>query len=194
MLDRQPLKPKQKRIKGQGYLRIGEKYHRIQDKARLTQTEKILPIRSVEDRHLRPTLARHQVFKRIWDNAGGEIRVTVNGWQGERRIKEIIHLAYHRGHWMEQKEGREKFKNWLTSSIVSNLRRRGLRLSNPKESAGRIKRLRKDLETDIGFTEFVKPEHMGGHVNKIKWKQKAIQQQKKLRQITRATLRIEKMI
>lgn len=184
-------------------MKIGEHWHRIQLKYKMTEVEHILPVTSFSDRDIRATFNKEEVFRNIWNNWGGIIRISVSGSVDDgRRVKEIIHLAYHKEHWESQERGRGKrklsgrelFRRWLVSSVSTNLRRRGLRLSNPKESQGRIFRLHNELQALQGMTEFMKPSEMAGHVNQIKWKADAIQKQRKTKQLRGATIRIQKLV
>jgi hypothetical protein len=187
-------------------IKIGEDWHRIQLQHKMTEVEKILPLSSFSERHIRDTFNKQEVFRNLWANWGGIIRIVVSGTVDDgRRVKEIIHLGYHKEHWESQERGRGKrkmsgrelFRRWLVSSVATNLRRRGLRLSNPKESQERITRLRQDLMKLQGQTEYVgymHPEKMGGHVQQIIWKARAIKQQQRTKQLRGATLRIEKLV
>jgi hypothetical protein len=184
-------------------IKIGEHWHRIQLQHKMTAVEKILPLSGFTDRDIRATFNKQEVFRNIWNNWGGIIRVVVSGSiEDGRRVREIIHLGYHKEHWESQERGRgarkvsgrELFRRWLISSVSTNLRRRGLRLSNPKESAQRIVRLRSELNALQGMTEFMKPSEMAGHVTQIKWKADAIQKQMKTNQVRGATIRIEKLV
>jgi hypothetical protein len=189
-------------------LKIGEEYHRIQLQYKMTAVEKILPLSGFTNRHIRETFNKHGVFADIWNNWGGIIRMVISGripderQKGGRRIREIIHLGYHKEHWeltgggtrTRPVSGREMFRRWLVSAVSTNLRRRGLRLSNPKESQGREFRLRRELDSLQGMTEFMKPSEMAGHITQIKWKADAIKKQRKTTQLRGATIRIEKMV
>lgn len=202
--------PSTSRYPGQHYMRLtaGGPLYRIQLKYKMTEVEKILPLSGFTNRHIRETFNQHGVFKDIWNNWGGIIRVVITGTipdqrqKGGRRIREIIHLGYHKEHWelteggtrTRPVSGREMFRRWLVSSISSNLRRRGLRLSNPKESRGREFRLRHELDALQGLTEFMKPSQMAGHITQIKWKADAITKQRKTTQLRGATIRIEKLV
>lgn len=202
--------PATRKVPGQKYMRLvpdGPLY-RIQLAYKMTQVEKILPLSGFTNRHIRETFNKQDVFRNIWDNWGGIVRIIVSGSipdkvLGSRRVREIIHLGYHKEHWELQTyqhgsrrriTGRERFRRWLVSSVSSNLRRRGLRLSNPKESQGREFRLRQELDALQGLTEFVHPAKMGGHIQQIKWKALAIKQQRKTKQLKGATIRIEKLV
>lgn len=180
---------------------------RISYAARLTTVEKILPMKSFSDRKVRQTLAQQQVYKKMWDDfkvegdiqRRGAIRMTISGYAEGRRVKEIIHLGFHRQHWLEgygrSADAYEGFKDWLVGAVLSNLRRRGLRLSNPKESARRINDLSKNRQGMLSMMEMeTKPEKRGGWLERIKWATDAIRQQKKSRQVTQATIKIEKLI
>jgi hypothetical protein len=190
-------------------VKIGGEWHRIEAQYKMTEVEHILPLTSFSNRHIRETFNQHRVFSDIWHNWGGVIRMTVNGSiaddrlaSGSRRVREIFHLGYQKEHWESQERGRgsrkvtgrELFRRWLISSVSSNLRRRGLRLSNPKESQGRIFRLHRELQALQGLTEFMKPSEMAGHITQIKWKADAIQKQRKTKQLRGATIRIEKLV
>lgn len=188
-------------------IKIGGQYHRIQLQYKMTDVEKILPLSGFTNRHIRETFNKHGVFADIWNNWGGIIRMVISGsiddkQLGRRKIREIIHLGYHKEHWeltgggtrTRPVSGREMFRRWLVSSVSSNLRRRGLRLSNPKESQGREFKLRQELDALQGMTEFMKPSQMGGHIEQIRWKAEAIKKQRKTKQLRGATIRIEKLV
>lgn len=183
---------------------------RIEQAVRLTRTEKILKLSSLDDRWVSKTLAKHRVYKSLVENWGGEIRITVNGHSQGRRIKEVIHLAYHRGHWglggprlpdetfaqwAKLNENKyEKFKDWVLGSILSNLRRRGLRVSNPKESASRLRTLnQKRLDLQVVLDDTKPGPLRGGLEERMVWATDAIAVQKKLKQINGVTMRIEKL-
>lgn len=180
---------------------------RIKLMTRLTKVEKVLKVTAFSDRRVRATLASRRVFKTLWDDfivegdiqRRGAIRLTVTGFHNGVRKKEIIHLPFHRTIWMSAYQNEEKayegFKDWLVGSILSNLRRRGLRLSNSHESKKRVAGLMKDLGAEVellGFQEDAKKR--AGTLARIEWKTKAITQQKKLKQVTGGTIRIEKLI
>lgn len=180
---------------------------RISYAARLTTVEKILPVKNFAERKVRQTLANHRVFKKLWDDfrvegdiqRRGGIRMTVGGYVEGRRVKSVIHLGFHRQHWIEKFRNEaaafEDFKNWIVGSILSNLRRRGLRISNPIESARRVNDLTKNRQGMIGAMELEeKPEKRGGWLERIKWATDAIRQQKKSKQLQGATIRLEKLV
>lgn len=183
---------------------------RIEQAVRLTRTEKILKLSSLDDRWVSKTLAKHRVYKSLVENWGGEIRVTVNGHSQGRRVKEVIHLAYHRGHWglgAQREPGQtfaqwarlnedkyDRFKQWVLGSILSNLRRRGLRVSNPKESAQRLRTLNQKRLDLVDALDGTKPgAARGGLLERMAWATDAIATQKKLKQLNGVTMRIEKL-
>lgn len=191
-------------------VKIGDQWHRIEQQYKMTETEKILPLSKFTDRDIRQTFNSTEVFRKIWDNWGGIIRVSVSGHiadehLGSRRVREVFHLGFHKEHWESMiagtrsrpVSGREMFRRWLISSVSTNLRRRGLRLSNPKESQQRITRLRQDLmrlQAQTEYMGYMKPEKMGAHVQQMLWKSQAINKQKKTKQLQGATIRIEKLV
>ena len=167
----------------------------ITGKSKLIETERIIPITAVDDRHIRRTLGAHKVFQKLWENERGEMRFTISGIAGGRRIKEVIHAGYLRKSWEDQHNGKERFKEHVVGLILSNLRRRGLRLSNPKESAERIKTLVGKRDTYLQLYEMeTNREKMGGLMEQVKWATDALKAQKKSKMLTRATIRIEKMV
>lgn len=181
---------------------------RIIYSARLTTVKMVLPLRAFTERHVWDTLTRARVFKKMWEDfvppAGGlarrgSIRITVNGVLDDRRIKEIIHLPFVRQEFARyastDEKAYEEFKNWVVSAIITNLRRRGLRLSNAKESNDRIQKLTKKLKGAEGMLAMeTHPDKQGGWMEKIKWTLKAIAQQKKTKQLKGAVIKIEKIV
>ena len=180
---------------------------RILYSARLPTVEKILTVSSFHDRHIRRTLGAHRVYKKLWDDfrtpgdiqRRGGIRISVSGDVEGRRMKEIIHLPFMRSVWQQgfssEAKAEEGFKEWLVGSVLSNLRRRGVRLSNPVESAARIGELTKNRQGMLNMLEMEdKPEKRGGWIERVKWATDAIRQQKKLKQLKKATIRIEKLV
>jgi hypothetical protein len=167
----------------------------ITEKAKLIETEKILPVTSFDDRRIRMTLANHRVFQKLWENNRGEMRFTISGWSEGRRIKEVIHAGFLKKSWEDQHNGKERFKEHIVGLILSNLRRRGLRLSNPKESAQRLHDLAGKRQTYLNMSELeTSREKIGGWMERVRWATDSIRQQKRLKQLTRATIRIEKMV
>lgn len=186
---------------------LKKKAGRIVYAGRLTQTEKILKLTSLADRHVRRTLANHRVFRTLWEDfhvkgdiqRRGSIRISLGGTAGDRRIKEIIHLGFHRQSWLEKYSSDQKafegFKDWLVGTILSNLRRRGLRLSNPKESKQRIEDLRRNRDGMVSMMEMEQdPAKIGKWVQRIKWANKAVNDQKKSKQLTRVSMKIDKLV
>jgi len=171
----------------------GRKAGQIEQAARLTQEEKILPLKDFSEQSVVQTFARSKVYQKLWTNWGGEIRMTVSGESEGRRVKHVMHLAFKRSQWELQTHGKEAFKRFLVGAVLSNLRRRGLRLSGPAHSRGRIEALRRNLAGMSEMMEFTEPEKRGGLVQRMKWAADAIQKQKKSRQLKRATIRIEKL-
>lgn len=164
---------------------------RIMTMAKLTTVETITKTVALHDRKIRQTLADQQVYKKIWANDRGHIRITLSGMAGGKRIKEIIHASYYKGSWEGNYEG---FKDWLVGMILSNVRRRGLRVSNPKESQWRINDLRKKLHGVMGLMQVEsKAEKLGALAQRAKWLGQAIQRQKRSTQMRGVTLRIEKL-
>lgn len=165
---------------------------RIEHAVRLSTVEKIIPLSSFSARKVRQTLANKQVYKKLWLNWGGEIRITVGGYVGGRKVKKIIHLAFQRNHWNGMYE---EFKDWLTASIVSNLRRAGLRLSNQKESERAIADMRRNRTGMMQMMEFAKTQQQKADILKrIQWASEGISKRKKTKQIQGAFIKIEKLV
>lgn len=179
---------------------------RIKYSARLTTVEKILPLKNFRDRKVRQTLADGKVFQKLWEDfevpgdmqRRGTVRMTVGGTVEGRKVKEVIHLPFLRTAFVEgygsEANAYEGFKEWLTGAVLSNLRRRGLRVSNPIESARRLNSLTKNRQGMLNMMEFEKdPRKRGGWLERIKWATDAIRSQKKSKQLRGATIRIEKL-
>lgn len=195
VVDRDPT------TKRAGAVSYAGKLHRLHHKVRLTMQEFLVPVSAFTERHVRSTLVQTKAFQKIWDNWGGVIRVRIAGVTADgRRVRRVLHLPFHRQHWefVERRRhdpsGRELFRRWLTASILAALRASGLRLSDRRESQGRISRLQKELRALQSMTEFVSPQRMGGHIQQMKWKAVAIRKQKASKQILRPTIRIEKLV
>lgn len=173
---------------------------------RLTRQERILRSSAIKERHIRRTLADHRVFSKLYDDfkvpgdiqRRGAIRVTINGVMEGRKVREVIHLGFMRSLWDLKfgrgEDAREGFKDWIIGSILSNLRRRGLRLSNPIESAERIRNLMKNRQGMVEMMDFTKPVNRGGLIERIKWATDAIKKQKHSRQLREVSIRIEKLV
>lgn len=180
---------------------------RIQYSARLTQTESILKLSSFKDRRVRQTLADKKVFSKLWDDfhvpddiqRRGSVRISISGTVEGRRVKEIIHLPFLRSVFSEsyrnEDNAKEGFKDYLVGAILTNLRRRGLRISNPIESAKRINDLTKNRQGMLNMLELeTKDAKKGGWLERIKWASDSIRLQKKSKQLRGATIRVEKLI
>lgn len=167
----------------------------ITEKAKLVETEKIMPVTSFDDRRVWATLGKHRAFQKLWENDRGEMRITVSGTSEGRRIKEVIHAGFLKKAWEQRHNGKEKFKEHLVGLILSNLRRRGLRLSNPKESAGRIHDLSSKRQTYLNMAELeTRKAKIDEHMERVRWATTSIKQQRRTKMLTKATIRIEKMV
>ena len=161
---------------------------------KLNYYEQILDLKKMTDRRIATVFAKEKVYKKIWDNERGAIRITVNGRVGVRRVKEVLHLGYLRGMWENKHNGYTEFKDYLLSKVLQSLRRRGLRLSNPKESLARIRDLQRKVSIETKNLSVV-PEWMVEQTLKsIRAMNKLIRQQKKSSQLLGGTIRIEKLI
>lgn len=180
---------------------------RIEYMARITQKEAILTPKKPTERHIRRTLGQHQTFSKLYDdfevpgdaNRRGVIRVTISGVADGRRIKEVIHLGFHRAIWelnyRSRAHAKEGFKEMLTAAILSNLRRRGLRLSNPIESARRIQDLTRSRQGKLELMEFEeRPAERGGLMEQVRWTTNAIRLQRKSKQLQQVKISIDKLI
>ena len=161
---------------------------------KLNYYEQILDLKKMSDRRVATVFAKEKVYKKIWENERGAVRITVNGRVGTRRVKEVLHLGYLRSMWENKHNGYAQFKDHLLSRVLQTLRRRGLRLSNPKESLARIR----DLQRKVGIETHnlsVVPEWMVEQkLKSIRAMNKLIRQQKKSTQLLGGTIRIEKLI
>lgn len=180
---------------------------RITYAARLTRIESILKLSSLKERHIRRTLADHRVFKKLYDDfevpgdiqRRGMIRLTLNGTLDGRRLKKVIHLGFMKSAWVfgygRSGDAKEGFKDWLVGAVLSNLRRRGLRVSDPVESQGRIADLSRNREGMLQMLEMEEnAAKRGGWLERIKWVTDAIRTQKKSRQLRGVTMKVEKVI
>lgn len=161
---------------------------------RLTHYEAILPISKLSDRRISTVFARHRIYHAIWQNTRGVIRVTISGNFDGRRIKEIIHIGYLKRLWEDKHNGYKKFKQDLLHKILNSLRRRRLRLSNPKESQARIKELQKKLQTEAHNLGVVPDWLVEQTQRKIKSLTRSIREQRRSHQLTGGTIRIEKLV
>jgi hypothetical protein len=180
---------------------------RIDYTARLTRQEAILRSSSLAARHVRRTLGNHRVFNRLYEDfetpgdiqRRGAIRMTVTGTVDGRRIKEVIHLGFQRSVWehgyRNHEHAREGFKDWLTAAVLTNLRRRGLRVSDPKESADRIQHLERERSAKVEMMDFTDdPKKRAGYMEQVRWATEAISRQKKSRQLRGVTIKVDKLI
>lgn len=163
-------------------------------KERLTHYEAILPIKKLSDRRVSTVFARQKVYHNIWQNERGVIRVTVSGNFDGRRVKEIIHIGYLKRLWADKHNGYKKFKQDLLHKILNSLRRRRLRLSNPKESQMRIKELQKRLHTETHNLTVVPDWMVDQTQGKIKSLTRSIREQRRSHQLLGGTIRIEKLV
>jgi len=163
-------------------------------KERLTMQEIILTLKKISDGRLDAVLARHQVYYKLWQNERGNIRITVNGHADGRRIREIIHLGFLRNEWAALHNGYEQFKNWIVASILANIRRRGLRLSNPQKSQQRIQGLKKKLTTETQMLAYLSTTEHYNQMQKIAAIGRSIRAQRASRQMQGITIRIEKLV
>lgn len=166
----------------------------ISSRQRLNYYEQILDVKKFSERSVRQTLARQRVFSQIWENSQGSIRVTVNGHVDGRRVKEVIHIGYLKRLWEGKHNGYSKFKDDLVNQILRALRKRGLRLSNPKESLRRLRDLHKRLMIESDNLSKT-PDWMQHKIlSNIKAISKSIRLQKRSRQLLGGTIRIEKLV
>lgn len=179
---------------------------RILYTSRLTRQESILRSSNVKGRHIRRTLGDHRVFNKLYEDfetpgdaeRRGAVRISVTGSLDGRKVRETIHLGFQKSIWetrfRNDEKAKEGFKEWLTGSILTNLRRRGLRLSDPVESAGRIRDLTKNRAGMVEMLDFTDPKKRGGLIERIKWATDAIVKQKKSRQLRGVSIRVDKLV
>lgn len=167
---------------------------KITSKQKMNFYEQILPVKSLSSRHVRSVFARNRVFSNIWQNHKGIIRMSVNGIAEGHRVKDVVHIGYLKSVWEHKHNGYEQFKDYVVNKVLQGLRRHHLRLSNPKESQGRIMDLRNKLKEAYQRLEKApasKREHISSSIKELK---KLLVQQKQTRQITGGTIRIEKLV
>lgn len=167
---------------------------KVTHRERLTMYEHILHLKKFSDRSLCDTFARGRIYSKIWQNTRGSIRVTINGLVLGRRVKEVLHIGYLRNLWEHKHNGYEKFKDYLTHKILNALRRRGLRLSNAKESQGRLVMLRKRRKTVEENLKVIPHWMRKDEKKKLASIVRSIHSQRLSSQITSATIRIEKLV
>lgn len=161
---------------------------------KLNYYEQILDLKKMTDRRVATVFAREKVYKKIWENERGAIRISINGKVGPRRVKEVLHLGYMRGMWENKHNGYAQFKDYLLSKVLEALRRRGIRLSNPKESLARIKDLQRKVKIETHNLSVVPEWMIEQKLKSIRAMNKLIRQQKKSAQLLGGTIRIEKLI
>lgn len=181
------------------YLRRSED-HGIIEKTRVMKREIIVATAPMQDRWVSHALGKAKAYSKLWANRAGHIRVTVNGevMEGKRRrrVKEVFYLDYHRRHWEMQARAYAGFKNFILGSVLSHLRRRGLRLSNPKASRQRIHDLEEQRAKELRALDSIPREfarQRAGKQASIEWAGEAIRMQKESRQLHASTIRIEKL-
>lgn len=166
----------------------------VTSRQRLRYYEAILDLTKMDDRRVATAFAKHKIYHSIWQNTQGVIRVTVNGRFDGRRVKEIIHIGYLKRLWEGKHNGYKLFKQDLLHKVLNSLRRRRLRLSNPKESRERIRMLQQKLQSathDLG----VVPDWLyDDTMKKIKSLTRAIREQRRSHQLLGGTIRIEKLV
>lgn len=167
---------------------------KVTSRVKLVKEEKILSLRQFTQGSVEQTFARQKVYQKLWENDRGDIRVTVNGMVEGKRVREVVHLGFLKSAWKHQHNGYEKFKRFLVGSVLSNLRQRGVRLSDPRHSQERIERLRQRLVTESAAMERLPDWLHGAQANKVKAIARDIQKQKRSRQLRGATIRIEKLV
>jgi len=167
---------------------------KVTAKERLTKYEHILNLNKFSNRSLQETFAKGRVYSKIWQNNRGSVRVTVNGMVEGRRVKEVLHIGYLKSLWAHKHNGYEKFKTFLVNKVLNALRRRGLRLSNTKESQKRLTDLRRRrgiIEDNLEVMPHWLRKEEGKKLNSVI---KSIHSQRLTRQVTNATIRIEKLV
>jgi len=166
----------------------------VSHRERLRYYEAILPLTKMSDRRISTAFAKHKIYHSIWQNSRGVIRVTVNGHFDGRRVKEIIHIGYLKRLWEGKHNGYKLFKMDLLHKVLNSLRRRRLRLSNPKESKERIKMLQEKLQTATHNLGTVPDWLYDETMSKIRSLTRAIREQRRSHQLLGGTIRIEKLV
>jgi len=167
---------------------------RVTSRERLSFYEKILNVKELTSRHVRLVLGQNRIFSNIWQNDKGVIRVTVNGHVEGRHVKNVAHIGYLKSLWAHKHEGYSQFKDYVVNKILQSLRRSHLRLSNAEESRMRLVDLHarlKDAYERLDSSPSWNKESIQEGIQEIK---KLIRQQKKARQLTGGTIRIEKLV
>lgn len=167
---------------------------RVTSREKMNFYEKILNLKQITNRHIRTVFSRHHIFNNIWQNHKGNIRVTVNGHVEGRHVKEVVHIGYLKSLWETKHNGYEQFKDYVVNKVLQGLRRKHLRLSNPKESQERLVDLMGKRKNAFQRLETSPSWNKEKVVEEIKEIQKLIRQQKLSRQIEGGTIRIEKLV
>lgn len=167
---------------------------KITSREKMNYYEKILDLKELTTRSVSDIFARNRVYSNIWENNKGTIRITVNGFADGKRVKEVVHIGYLKSVWYNRHNGYSEFKDYLVNKVLEALRRRRLRLSNPKESMGRIARLRRKVQQAYKRLESVPAWKHDDVAQEIKSLNKLIKTQKQTAQVTRSTIRIEKLV
>lgn len=160
----------------------------------LTHYEHILDLAQLTDRRISTTFAHNRIYSQIWENNRGIIRITINGHTQGRRIKEVVHIGYMKRLWQQKHNGYEKFKEYLLNKVLQALRRRGLRLSNPKESRERLVALKHQLKVASQNLATVPDWMRQDQIKKVEGLARLIRSQKESQQIQGGTIKIEKLI
>lgn len=167
---------------------------KVTARQKLNYYEQIIDLKKMSDRRVATVFAREKVYKKIWDNERGSIRITVNGRVGDRRVKQVLHLGYIRSMWENKHNGYAQFKDYLLSKVLETLRKRGLRLSNPKESLERVRDLQRKVISETKNLSSQPDWVIDSKLKSIKAMNRLIVQQKKSAQLLGGTIRIEKLV
>lgn len=167
---------------------------KVTSRERMHFYEKILPIKKVTNRSVSDLFSRYKVYNTIWQNSKGTIRITINGHVGGRRVKEVVHIGYLKSVWYNKHNGYSKFKAYLLHKVLEAMRRRKLRLSNPKESLERIRVLRHKLNDASNRLSHAPSFAYESTLSQVKETSKLIRLQKQSSQMQGVTIRIEKLV
>lgn len=167
---------------------------KVTNRKKMNFYEQILPMKDLSSRHIRTTFARNRIFSNIWENHKGMIRISINGHAEGRRVKEVVHVGYLKSVWEGRHNGYSEFKDYLVNKILQALRRKHLRLSNPKESQARIVDLFKKRKEAIRRIKTATYLSLDAAEQSLQEINKLIKQQKQTRQIKGGTIRIEKLV
>lgn len=167
---------------------------KVTSRQKMNFYEQILPLKDITSRHLRTTFAKYRIFSNIWQNHKGIIRMSVNGHVEGRRVKEVIHIGYLKSVWETRHNGYSEFKDYLVNKVLQALRRKHLRLSNPKESRERLIDLYRKRTTALRRLETSPSWNKETALEGYKEVKKLIRLQKLTRQIKGGSIRIEKLV